>query len=64
MAAVAGEESKDAESGAIPPWAEGEKLRKVEENVLIPKKMREKARENCRDFVEGRDVNPNSVSKT
>ena len=53
MAAASEDSTKESE-GDIPPWADGDRLRKVEKNVLIPKKMREKARESCKDLVEGK----------
>ena len=38
----------------IPPWAQGEKLRNVERDVLVPNIMRKKAKVHCKEFVDGR----------
>ena len=37
----------------MPPWAQGDKLRNVERDVLIPRIMRERAKLNCKDLVDG-----------
>ena len=36
----------------IAPWASGEKLRKIEEEVLIPNLMKKKAKVICKEYME------------
>eukprot|EP00794_Sanderia_malayensis_P012238 gene12238-13499_t len=36
----------------IAPWAQGEQLRKVERDVLVPKIMRERAKIRCKEYVD------------
>ena len=36
----------------VPKWASGSHLRRVEQNVLIPKIMREEAKVLCKDYVD------------
>ena len=38
----------------IPAWAQGEKLRNVERDVLVPNIMRKKAKVHCKELVDGR----------
>ena len=40
---------------------EGNELRKVEKDVLIPKIMKEKAMERCSEYVQGTDSNTCNV---
>ena len=59
MADVSDESRKEEHQGEapkreIPPWAQGEQLRNVERDVLIPKIMREKAKVKCKDLVDGK----------
>ena len=44
----------DGERGYI-KIAEGNELRKVERDVLVPKIMKERAMEKCSDYVKGRE---------
>lgn len=47
------EKNDDMGKREIPPWAQGETLRNVERDVLIPKIMRQRAKEECKDLVDG-----------
>ena len=37
----------------VAPWASGERLRKVESEVLIPNLMKKKAKVICQDYMKG-----------
>lgn len=47
-------ESKVSGEKEIPPWADGEALRHVEKDVLIPKIVRNISREKCKEYLDGR----------
>ena len=52
MADVSGQGQNEITNKNIPEWASGTNLRHVEHDVLIPKIMREEARELCKEYVD------------
>ncbi|CAB4012108.1 Hypothetical predicted protein [Paramuricea clavata] len=47
-----GQQLNDSSAKSIPEWASGSNLRHVEQDVLIPKIMREEAKILCKEYVD------------